>query len=127
MFALLGMGLSVPIGMLVSPLSDEEKFTFSNIGKAMLTFASGYLLSKLDGTIADAFAPGSFAFRRGWLSRSCIPDLLRGGGTYYVYGSSPVGGPPCPQLKAPMPCCMRAPVFRSFPGAPDVRRLSPSR
>jgi hypothetical protein len=54
MSALLGMGLSIPVGMLASPLGREETFTFSSIGKALVTFGSGYLLSKLDPAITVA-------------------------------------------------------------------------
>jgi hypothetical protein len=57
MFVLLGMGLSIPVGLLLSPLTPKEESDFSTIGKALLAFGSGYLLSKLDQTIAAALAP----------------------------------------------------------------------
>lgn len=57
MSVLLGMGLSVPIGFLLTPLTKQEELQFNSIGKALLTFISGYLVSKLDETIASALAP----------------------------------------------------------------------
>jgi hypothetical protein len=57
MSVILGMGLSVPTGFLLTPLTKLERFQFSSIGKALLTFVSGYLVSKLDRTIEAALAP----------------------------------------------------------------------
>lgn len=58
MFVVFGMGLSVPIGFLLSPLTPKEELQFNNVGKALLTFVSGYLLSRLDHAIEAALAPG---------------------------------------------------------------------
>jgi len=57
MAVLLGMGLSIPVGLLVSPVNKDEKSAFNEIGKALLTFVSGYLLSKLGDTISTVLSP----------------------------------------------------------------------
>ena len=57
MFVLLGMGLSIPVGLLMTPLNDPETLAFREVSKALLTFASGYLLSKLDNSIATLLSP----------------------------------------------------------------------
>lgn len=57
MSVIFGMGMSIPMGFLLSPLTREEEFQFNSIGKALLTFVSGYLISKLDRTIEAALAP----------------------------------------------------------------------
>src|SRR5260370_24145207 len=101
MFVLLGMGLSVPTGILVSPLSDEEKFTFSSIGKALLTFASGYFLSKLDGTIAEVLASDRLLSPEGGF-RVVAFLLCFGVGVPTVYMARRQGAPLC--REKPGPC-----------------------
>lgn len=54
---LLAMGLSVPVGYLLSPLGRNETLQFNTIGKALLTFLSGYLVSKLDQSIEKVLSP----------------------------------------------------------------------
>jgi hypothetical protein len=108
MFVLLGMGLSVPTGMLVSPLSEEESFAFSSIGKALLTFASGYLLSKLDGTIADALASGRLLTPQGGF-RVVAFLLCFGVGVPTLYMARRQWAPPSP-IKNPGAVPIAAPT-----------------
>jgi hypothetical protein len=52
---LLAMFAGVPFALLVTPTDEQEGETFSSVGKAVTAFASGWLLSKLDGTATAMF------------------------------------------------------------------------
>ena len=57
MSALLGMALSVPVGIMLTPATPEESTHFAAIGQALLTFMSGYLLAKLDRAAEKFLGP----------------------------------------------------------------------
>lgn len=56
-FIFLGIGLSIPAGMMISPANSTEVIRFESIQKALATFVSGYLLAKLDGAVTALLAP----------------------------------------------------------------------
>lgn len=57
MAPLLGMALSVPIGLLLTPANAAETSQFGAIGQAVMTFTSGYLVAKLDRTAEKFLGP----------------------------------------------------------------------
>jgi hypothetical protein len=49
---LMAILLSVPLGLLITPQDEKEEKVFSSVGKALVTFLSGWFLAKIDATVA---------------------------------------------------------------------------
>jgi hypothetical protein len=58
---LAGVATGTILGFLASPYNRTEKSAFSEYGKAVGTFVSGFLLSKFDKLLAVLFDPGTLA------------------------------------------------------------------
>lgn len=69
---LAGVALGWLLGLLASPNSDLEAERFSKYAAAASAFASGYLLSKLEPTIAAVLADGKLLHERLYGARALV-------------------------------------------------------
>jgi hypothetical protein len=54
---ILAIALGVTLGLMVTPVSSEERTAFADYAKYIATFVSGYLISKIDPIVTAALKP----------------------------------------------------------------------
>jgi hypothetical protein len=57
LFIVLALALGVTLGLMITPVSGEERAAFADYAKYVATFASGYLISKIDPLITAVVRP----------------------------------------------------------------------
>ena len=76
LISLLGGLVGWILGNITSPTSDDEKNTFSQLGAAISTFLSGYVVSKLDRFLEKVLFGGDQINQNSWTSASFFTSAL---------------------------------------------------